>query len=614
MDTDQIKPSAEDKNNMISKSWFIWNSLVENASSRISFPKQIPLSQSILQNVPDFRSTKLLSSLSPGHTNLVASGRSVWRIGSNCELVHKIIDHSIITAISKTVSCTTKDSGGFESWIGIEGKESTDRNYLAILISAWAYIISAHWAESQEGHLQYTDKRGSVSPIILDPNYIIDIGNADEAETKWWTAVAAQNGWKATISSNFEGVNGTFVSPWSIDIDFEPTLTVCSTSIPSPVESSCATASEAYSHLVRFCKLHGIFDQALIALSATLTFPTHSFKNFPAKLPTPKHTRIPSNKYDSTTDTDFRALEKIYRAIGCYMTISALGIVPLLCSMFFEETVPCNLSGEWLETAFQALRPIQHHNLHLAIVGSLRRPSLGFWWTGACLTGLAEMILRSDLEQIYMPIDLVCGWWTGNPQSFICCHHTTTASTSEKWIFRWKEALLLYISGERQLPLCPWRPPGKSLVRDTELSVQGHAYCIDHFLRMESWIWFGADGNTHIDYGYSINPEKNSDKQISYKANSSSKLPDQIEISNKASRQYTLWIFEWLAGSTDRSISPRDTQLYQDIRDWAADIYPDDCGDSDEEIQIDVEDQTSGPSQEQSQAIQRWLMSEELKF
>ncbi|KAI9729570.1 MAG: hypothetical protein M1834_006766, partial [Cirrosporium novae-zelandiae] len=195
--------------------------------------------------------------------------------------------------------------------------------------------------------------------------------------------------------------------------------------------------------------------------------------------------------------------------------------------------------------------------------------------------------------------ELACGWWTGNPQSFICCRCTTAASTSQEWISRWKVASLLYISGERELPLCPWGPPGKSLVRDTDLSVQGHAYCFDHFLRMENWIWFGADGNTHIDCGYSINPENNSDIQVSYKAISSSRLPDEVEISDKASRQYIFWMFEWLAGSDERSICPRDTQLYQDIKDWAADIYPDDSSFSDEEIQIDVEEQASEPSQEQ---------------
>jgi hypothetical protein len=90
---------------------------------------------------------------------------------------------------------------------------SEDDDHIALLILAWAYILSARWAEIIPGasgpeysncEAEWDDKS-----ILLknaptgSTTATIDLGDIDDDAARWWAAVLAlEGGWNASIPSD----------------------------------------------------------------------------------------------------------------------------------------------------------------------------------------------------------------------------------------------------------------------------------------------------------------------------------------------------------------------------------------------------------------------------
>ncbi|KAJ4079102.1 hypothetical protein NW761_011349, partial [Fusarium oxysporum] len=103
----------------------------------------------------------------------------------------------------------------------IFGKHS---RHIPVLLQAWAYILSARWAELVPGaHLSRHDislSNGNTSRSPPEHNskspVTINLGAVSEGATQWWTALlSVERGWSATMS-NKEG--RCLHSPWSISL------------------------------------------------------------------------------------------------------------------------------------------------------------------------------------------------------------------------------------------------------------------------------------------------------------------------------------------------------------------------------------------------------------
>ena len=95
-------------------------------------------------------------------------GQSVWPVGSTCDVLEETIQLEIVVTTCKATYCTTSACRGAESWLGFGGDMPGVCNYIRLLSCAWAYIISARWAETQEGLLNYLEPEAPISSALLN--------------------------------------------------------------------------------------------------------------------------------------------------------------------------------------------------------------------------------------------------------------------------------------------------------------------------------------------------------------------------------------------------------------------------------------------------------------
>ncbi|KAJ4134313.1 hypothetical protein NW765_008347 [Fusarium oxysporum] len=190
----------------------------------------------------------------------------------------------ILTADGRHSSATLPD---------IFGKHS---RHIPVLLQAWAYILSARWADLVPGaHLFRHDislSNGNTSRSPPEHNskspVTINLGAVSEGAAQWWTALlSVERGWSATMS-NKEG--RCLHSPWSISLESEiPILiSVKGKSTASASADVSTTLSEAYSYLAEYCSVHRIDDDVYLAsLAGALMIPASKYDGRSIALPVP---------------------------------------------------------------------------------------------------------------------------------------------------------------------------------------------------------------------------------------------------------------------------------------------------------------------------------------
>ncbi|KAG8411854.1 hypothetical protein J3458_015150 [Metarhizium acridum] len=89
---------------------------------------------------------------------------------------------------------------------------SVKSNHVTILTLAWAYILSARWAELIPGarlptynhHQDQSNAANKLRRLEDDSSpVVVDVGDVDEDAAWWWTVVlSTEDGWKASMKSN----------------------------------------------------------------------------------------------------------------------------------------------------------------------------------------------------------------------------------------------------------------------------------------------------------------------------------------------------------------------------------------------------------------------------
>ncbi|ENH67600.1 hypothetical protein FOC1_g10010883 [Fusarium oxysporum f. sp. cubense race 1] len=128
------------------------------------------------------------------------------------------------------------------------------------------------------------------------------------------------------------------------------------------------SSAAARGYLSDFCSLHEIEDQKLVALVDALI--------------------IPVAKYDA-----------------------------LLCSVFYEPNVECNICGIWLQGPFALLNQFSDDNA-LSRTLIRRDPDIGALWVGAFMTDAHHQCLQRA-QAAWWDIDRKVAAWTDTPMSFI---------------------------------------------------------------------------------------------------------------------------------------------------------------------------------------------------
>ncbi|KAJ5135140.1 uncharacterized protein N7515_004418 [Penicillium bovifimosum] len=500
---DAVRPSKEEFDRILSESYDEWSSHLTNAHESPRLPPSSIELKSLLERTPSYlgygsvpKDTQLPFTfvereLSRGQFGLLISGQSTWTTSNGqCCLEPKTIPLDILMAVPTPLAVEISNSAPMQEWPGVDGISNHDEgNYISILFLAWAYILSARWAESLKhapGHqcsINFKRKASQLPTGSRQHDAIeIDVGHdVEAAEAAWWRSILwSGGGWEITTDYN----KRTYCSPWSVMLSDNANMGIAEDHLISKEEPP--SSDVALEYLARFCSRHRLYGQCSVALVAALYIPLISGDSISLPVPESALQHGPS----SLSQKSSNLVKEYSKSLSRYMMLScnAWGMRSLISSTFFNPKVECNLASAWLNPIFAVTTPLIQGEkpLTLAKVLAYRQPRLASLWLGAIIVGLANSTIR-NIRIGLTATELNAAAWTGTLQSFITME---PGCNDGQMIRREDECRLLFITacdGYTRIPIQPWKPFGETRLLDTELAVQQHAACRCHCLKYEAW-------------------------------------------------------------------------------------------------------------------------------
>ena len=155
---DAVQPDSKTVQQLLQRSRSLWSSYAA-VTTDLRLPAECIQLRNVLGRVPVFPTSSLQANKklsTPRYYHLCLglriSGISTWRTSlGECNLLPKTLCHELLYGVNNSVACAFAEHSRFTDWPGIqEGDgQATEGNHLAILLLAWAYVLSARWVESQ---------------------------------------------------------------------------------------------------------------------------------------------------------------------------------------------------------------------------------------------------------------------------------------------------------------------------------------------------------------------------------------------------------------------------------------------------------------------------------
>lgn len=593
---DAVRPSEEAFKAMYDRGYRTWASLWEIAAAHNHRPYQFSSLCSVFPHHP-YLPERLKVDNSFSNTATVR-GKTTWKAGKRpCDL--SSFQEEVVLQVALDRPTTIVFSPGPHSTTSFLNRVAKESPHVPILVLAWAYILSARWAElipgaevsdytSQQAQLKSED--GSHGLENDDDHVVVDIGDVDDDAARWWTAILAiDGGWNASIRSD-TGV--LLCSPWSIRVQSGPNFTISANIRPSSTiqNSRPASFSNAVRYLAEYCHLHDVAEQSQEALAAALLIPTAKYDNRRIKLAIPRLPRKATCRQEETQvgpawDMEPRQLDRLL-TLSC----NSRGVKALLNSIFFEPDVPCDSCGAWLQGSFAFLDSVKARDARILLDTFIQRdPGLGFLWLGAFITGTEERCLQEACAG-WWKVDLSAAAWTGTHASFIQ-EPIAKARPDAQEISRADECRLMYLSHERDHavpPLFPFAPFGYTAMQDTDLDVRRHARCsAAHGLEYSSFTWDCQDGNK-------VEQERNEKLAVFIRTkagkpsvtgdNSVVVDYDDLDTEDEVSEMVTRNVFTWLRGEDGFPVAERSIRKHE----WIDNLDSDDHSPIDGEVRSTV--------------------------
>jgi hypothetical protein len=285
---DSVRPSAEAFADCYAKGYRAWKRLYQKAAASPHFPADLVDFEHAFPGHPYLHSNL---ELKPGY-NYLATGTSTWLAaggGDNCNLQPFQRPYSVPVTAHRPIALSIVSSESpeqFPTWFGPRG------NHLCILTLAWAYVLSARWAEIVPGATapEYTDH----SAIREDSGtkdagrcVRVDLGPASDDASRWWAAVLAPyQGWTTGIRHE----DGLRPAPWSTNLAQKdgPFLLSRAGMTKSPLSHDRPPSfSAAASYISAYAAHHGK-NQSRAAFAAALMLPSASRIKRTISLPGPR--------------------------------------------------------------------------------------------------------------------------------------------------------------------------------------------------------------------------------------------------------------------------------------------------------------------------------------
>lgn len=228
----------------------------------------------------------------------------------------------------------------------------------------------------------------------------------------------------------------------------------------------------------------GLARECVAALAIVLTLPERT--DTPLRLPC-LTTSLNLGSAQGHKDDRY---DKLFGCLSSCITLScsAEGIDSLLCSIFFEPTVPCNLIGAHLSGVTKAIEPLRNDPRILAPLMAKKYPKISPLWLATIWSGRASHVLQFVMGGL-PPISLSVASWTGTVQSFVQAGYHSITDRPDS-IPRAREYSVAYLIGSDVVtPFTPSPPFGETMTLNLSLETSKH---LEHHHRpisyRTSWI------------------------------------------------------------------------------------------------------------------------------
>jgi hypothetical protein len=495
--------------------------------------------------------------LDPDDSGLVTA-KSIWS-SSEEHCSHPLFEQTLMitAAIGKPISIILLDDPDLSlcEWFG------KDDGHLVVLMFAWAYALSARWAEiiPRASPIEYT---ASQAPWTTDAVFeeggengipmVVELGELTGEAARWWAAVLAPGeGWKAALPHE----RSRLLSPWSVskDLKYIGISLAGSSSHMSSHSVTPASFETALKYIEDYSVLHGADRASRAALAATLLLPVARLDKRNVRLHAPRGRCRKSEDMTKPGPSLFEERQKLQLDRLLTLSINAHGMKAVLGSIFYESGIPANACGGWLQGTMTLLQLKGRRDLHvLARIFFDRSPRISYLWLGAIITGAHRKFLWSTSDLLGLNrIDLHAGAWTGTLLSFIQ-EPVSPERHDQTSISRADECRLMFLSQEPPRPfppIYPYSPVGYTDIRDTDLGVQLHAQCPgSHGLRFMSISWNCVAGRKDIQTvesksvvsrSYTMNNLQDEDTEVKVDY---SWLDRETDLSERVTRNLFCWM------------------------------------------------------------------------
>ncbi|KAI8718200.1 hypothetical protein NCS52_00598200 [Fusarium sp. LHS14.1] len=477
---DVIRPGEQATRAMFERGYRTWSRLCELALQDPALPMScLSRLETAVLNHPYFPENVNVNTF---NNAAVTKGKTTWIAGD--EHLPSFKDEVLFQVAWKEKTQVVFTSDPRRSTTVLPDIFDTNNNHIPILMLAWAYILSARWAELIPGaYISQTNQCASNGSGISDigkPVVSINLGQADESAVNWWSSILTEgNGWDAKVCSS----KGVLHSPWTVKLASERGFIIGDNPAApsSAVDYTAASSIMALCYLSDYSSFHNIHDQSRAALTAALSIPLAKCDNRQIELAIPELSEK-SDRKDKAPTTSLLAIEA-HHQLDRLLTLSCnpRGLKGLLDSIFVEPDVATNICGIWLQGSFAFLDAVKDpHQLLRTLMK--RDPELGFLWLGAFLTGAHNRSLREaeELRGLSISAPVLLETLGGGK------------------ISRSDECCLLYLSHGVDYttpPLFPFLPFGYTAIEDTNLDVHEHTLCgMTHGLAYKCFTWSCKDG------------------------------------------------------------------------------------------------------------------------
>lgn len=178
--------------------------------------------------------------------------------------------------------------------------------------------------------------------------------------------------------------------------------------------------------------------------------------------------------------------DKLFASLDKFLTLSCVedGIGSLLCSVFFDPAVPCNLVGAHWMGIRQALEVSENSPQRLGNAIAAQKPRLSILWQGIMWNGIEDV--NEVFECVLNPLaitNLLIACWTRTTQSFLQATYHDKADQQNS-IPRMREFSTAYFARDILKPFTRAPPFGSTRIPNTSLDVRRH---LGHHHRPLQW-------------------------------------------------------------------------------------------------------------------------------